>query len=74
MDNGDRRGYETIEVGTGNIMKMMTEHGNGLRGPWSWLSRVGRVKFGNNFGRMTEFGHEHPRHLLIGAFIASPMD
>ena len=33
---------------------------NGLRGPWSWLSRVGRVKFGDNLGCMTEFGCKHP--------------
>ena len=53
-------------------MKMMTEHGNGLRGPWSRFGRVGRVKFGDDLGCVTEFGREHPGHLLISAFITSP--
>ena len=41
-------------------------------GPWSWLSRVSRVKFSDILGGMTEFGHEYPRCLFISAFITSP--
>ena len=46
----------------------------GSRGPWSWLGRVSRVKFGDNLGHMTEFGRKHPGSLFISAFITSPMD
>ena len=43
----------------GNDFGMEWEQ-NGLRRPWSWLSRVSRVKFGDNLGRVTEFGRKHP--------------
>ena len=53
-----------------------TEKRNGFGSgvPWSWLSRVSRVKFGDDLRCMTEFSHKHPGSLFISAFITSPMD